>query len=160
MTDALKEIDILKKFKVEHFSELKKENIIELTSLLDQLDPQVAVKIVDQFPEFTQLSREVITDYKSLVHDILNKNDTNQKLILKACEQKLSTLEQLLHQKDLTSEDIKYYLSEMTATIEQMNSLDDKNKKWLGKLLTTVGTVMVSMAGLGIFLLGNGLRKK
>lgn len=51
-TEALKSLDI------SDFRHPTKDTMIKMVSMLDQMDPEVAEKILEQFPEFASTARE------------------------------------------------------------------------------------------------------
>ena len=155
------EQEILKKLNIDNFRQLKKENFIELTSMLDKIDPEVAMKIIEQYPEFAKTSLEVVREYQIVVDKALDSNKVTQKAVLEACQRKLAILEKMLEKESLTLDDQKFYLSEWDKIIKDLSSLDEKNKKWLGDLLATLGKFSLGVLSLGIVALsGNKLLKK
>ncbi|MGV3029555.1 hypothetical protein ACEE42_03140 [Streptococcus suis] len=145
---------LLKRFNKVNFREFTKQDILELNSKLDQVDPEVAKAIVAQFPEFLSGAKNTIKEFQDVVDKALESNDVTQKAIFEACQQKLNILERMLDDDHLTFEEKKFYLSEMQEIIEKLDSLNDKNKEWLGKLLQTTGYFIFGSLVIGLTILG------
>ena len=43
---------------------LTKDKVIKMASMLDKMDPEVAKKALEQFPEFANTTKEMLTEYK------------------------------------------------------------------------------------------------
>lgn len=65
----LTEKQVLKKLGIPNFSHLSKDNFIKFVSMLPNMENEVATKMLDQFPNFADTSREVMNDYKSIVEN-------------------------------------------------------------------------------------------
>ncbi|MCK3895498.1 hypothetical protein HCC09_10295 [Streptococcus suis] len=151
---------LLKRFNKVNFREFSKEDILELNSKLAEVDPEVAKAIVAQFPEFINGAKTTVKEFQVVVDKAMESNEVTQKAIFEACKQKLNILERMLEDEHLTFEEKKFYLSEMQDIIEKLDSLDSKNKEWLGKLLNTAGYFIVGSLAIGLTILGINNTKK
>ena len=48
----MSEANVLKKLDIEDFRHITKDKVIKMASMLDKMDPEVAKKALEQFPEF------------------------------------------------------------------------------------------------------------
>ena len=62
----LTEKQVLKKLGIPNFLHLSKDSCIKFVSMLPNMENEVATKMLDQFPNFADTSREVMNDYKSI----------------------------------------------------------------------------------------------
>ena len=60
MSRPLTEQQVLKKLKIEDFRHLTKDKVIAMASMLDKMDPEVAKKALEQFPDFANTMKEVL----------------------------------------------------------------------------------------------------
>ena len=71
MTRSLTEQKVLNKLGIEDFRHLTKDKVITMASMLDRMDPDVAKKALDQFPEFAKTMKEIVQDFqKSMEHGL------------------------------------------------------------------------------------------
>ncbi len=75
MAKLLSEEKVLKKLGIEDFRHLNKAKVINLASMLDKMDPEVAKKALEQFPEFAKTSKEMLVDYKETLNKGIESND-------------------------------------------------------------------------------------
>lgn len=60
----MSEEKVLKKLDIADFRHLTKDKVIKMASMLDKMDPEVAKKALEQFPEFANTTKEMLTEYK------------------------------------------------------------------------------------------------
>ena len=79
MGRTLNEKRVLKKLGIDDFRHLTKDKVMEMASLLDKMDPEVAKKAIEQFPDFANTMREVFGVYKALLDKSLEINKSANK---------------------------------------------------------------------------------
>ena len=60
----MNEQKVLKKLDITDFRHLTKDKVIKMASMLDKMDPEVAKKALEQFPEFANTTKEMLSEYK------------------------------------------------------------------------------------------------
>ena len=58
MKRTLSEQKVLKQLKIDNFRQLSKDTIMKFASSINQMDPEVAKKALEQFPEFATVVKE------------------------------------------------------------------------------------------------------
>lgn len=58
------EKQVLKTLDIPDFRHLSKEKVMTFFSMIPQMDPEVAKKALEQFPNFSSSVREILQDYK------------------------------------------------------------------------------------------------
>jgi len=81
MTNKLTEQQVLSQLNIPNFRYITKDKIMTFASMLQNMEPEVAKKALEQFPEFARMMLEVIHDYK----DVLDKALTNNTASVKQC---------------------------------------------------------------------------
>ena len=61
-----------------HFT---KDKVIKMASMLDKMDPEVAKKALEQFPEFANTTKEMLTEYKVSLDKGLESNNESVKAV-------------------------------------------------------------------------------
>ena len=75
MSRELSEKKVLKKLGIDDFTQMTKNQIIDLAGMMDRMSPEVAQKAMEQFPEFSNASREMLLDYKDSLDKTIASND-------------------------------------------------------------------------------------
>lgn len=75
-----KEKEVLSLMKKTDFKNLSKNDVLNYASTLSELRPEVAIKVIEQFPELATLIKETMKEYKDTLDKILlsDDNSTNQ----------------------------------------------------------------------------------
>lgn len=51
---------VLKKLGIDDFRHITKNKVIKMASMLDRVDPEVAKKAIEQFPDFSNTAKEIL----------------------------------------------------------------------------------------------------
>ena len=70
---------VLKKLGITDFRHLTKEKVIKMASILDKMDPEVAKKALEQFPEFANTARELLGEYREFFEKGIEANNQSVK---------------------------------------------------------------------------------
>ena len=64
MNHTLQEQQVLDMLQIPDFRHLSKDKVIEFASMLPHMDPEIARKALEQFPNFASTTLSVMDDYK------------------------------------------------------------------------------------------------
>lgn len=156
MSKLLTEQKVLKKLNIENFRNLTKDKVITMASMLDKMDPEVAKKAIEQFPEFSNTAKEMLKEYKDTLDKGLETNKESVESYYSVCKVTIETLQKQLENEELSFEERKYIIDKMLEVSKMMSEKDSENKKFIaimgGLGLAAVGLVV---AGLSSALGGN-----
>ena len=145
---------VLKKLQIQDFRYLTKDKVIAMASMLDKMDPEVAKKALEQFPEFAKTMKEVLGDYKETLEVVLKENGDSVRSYYASCDAIISSLQKELEKEDLSFEDRKYIIDKMMEINQMKGMKDSENKKFLATLalcgvaaVTVVAGVLASALG-------------
>lgn len=158
MTRTLTEKRVLNKLDIPDFRHMTKEKIIEFASMLPNMDPEVAKKALEQFPEFKNLAIEVVKQLQTLVEAGIKSNDSSQKAFYDACNETIETLKNELLEKDLSPEQEREVRENILYILNLMYDKDTENKAFLLKTVKTVGIVAAAVVLAASSLLGNDIK--
>ncbi|WP_407456717.1 hypothetical protein [Fibrobacter sp.] len=150
----MNEAELKKELGISDFRYLTKAKILQFASGLDKLDPDVAKKIIEQFPEFCNTMQSIVKEYKESVQNILEKNDVTTQKSIAAYDQILNTLSNMLDNECLSFEERQYIIGQMKEVAEKIDAKDSENKFFLLKMAGVVtaalgAVVAVTVAALG-----------
>ena len=130
MAKLMNEKQVLKKLDIPDFRHITKDKVITLTSMLDRVDPEVARKALEQFPEFANLAREMVIEQKNVIEKAFEENAKGVEAYYAACKQILDGLRTQLEKDDLTHEERSEIIDNMLAVAENMSRKDSEDKKF------------------------------
>ena len=146
MSKPLSEEKVLKKLKIGNFKDLTKDVVIKMSSMLGQMEPDVAKKAIEQFPHFTKTASEILKDFKHSLDNALESNKESVAPYYKACDSTITILQQELKNDDLTFEEKNILIGRIFEVSQMMSEKDSQNKRFItimkGLGLTAVGVVV------------------
>lgn len=150
----ISEAALLKKLGIPDFRHLTKDMVVDLASTLHRLDPEVAKKALEQFPDFANAIASLIAEERSFLDGCVSSNGESMSAHHQACDKILSALESLLIKPDLDFEERRYIIEQMLEVESRLLAKDSENKRFLDVLSTKFGIVIVVACGLAATALG------
>lgn len=156
MSTLLAERKVLKKLGIEDFRHLTKDKVITMTSMLDKMDPEVAKKAIEQFPNFSDTMREILHDYKESLDQAQKANAESVKSFYDSCDSVIRSLQKELDRADQTFEERKYIIEKMVEINKMKEDKDSENKKFIAAMaLFGIAAVGIVAGALSSTLGGN-----
>ena len=109
----MSEAKVLKKLDIADFRHLTKDKVIKMASMLDKMDPEVAKKALEQFPEFANTTKEMLTEYKESLDKGLESNNESVKAVYDTYNAIITSLQKKLENENLTFEQKKYIIDKI-----------------------------------------------
>ena len=150
MKRALSEQLVLKKLCIPDFRHMSKDKIIQFASMLPKMDPEVAKKAFEQFPEFAKTTTEIVSYYKEIVNKSFDENTASVNSFYTMCDSIIETLQEQLKDEKLTFQEKNIIIDKMIELAHMKADKDTENKKFLldviGKVTLGVGIVVGAVA--------------
>lgn len=149
MSKYLTEQKVLRKLGIPDFRHLTKDKVIKMAAMLDKMDPEVAKKALEQFPEFTSTAKEILIHYKDTLDKSLVQNHDSVQKYYDTCNSIIESLKKQLDTANQSFEERKYIIDQMLYIANMMKEKDSENKKFLFAMamgaLTTAGAVVLAL---------------
>ena len=150
--------------KIENFRNLSKGKIMEFVSLIPNMDKEVVIKIIEQYPSFVELSELLLGQLNKICEVALEKNENNQRLTIQAYKQILDELSNQLHMEDVSKEDREKITKQMIEVADKISAKDIENKAFMDKMMKygtsfAMGVVVLGAAILGVNVKGKDIPK-
>ncbi len=149
MSKSLTEQKILKKLNIEDFRHLTKDKFINMASMLDKMDPEVAKKALEQFPEFASTMKEILTEYMESLDKALESNDESVKSYYSSADVIIVSLNEELKKENLSFDEKKYIIDKMLVVQKMKGDKDSENKRFIAAIagcgLIAVGVIAVGL---------------
>lgn len=150
----MSEQKVLRKLDIVDFRHLTKDKVIKMVSMLDKMDPEVAKKALEQFPEFASTTKEMLQDYKEYLDKGLESNNDSVSKVYDTYNAIIVALQKELEKEDLTFEQKKDIIEQMKEVADKVDKKDSENKRFIAGMATLAtivlgGTVAVLASVLG-----------
>ena len=165
MSKTLVSVDEVKNaLKIDSFRNLSKDKIMEFVSLIPNMDKEVAIKIIEQYPAFAKLSEAMVAQLNKMCDTALEKNEESQRLTIQAYKQILDELSNQLHMEDISKEEREKITKQMIEIADKISVKDTENKAFIDKMAKystgfAIGVVVLGAAILGVNIKGKDIPK-
>lgn len=152
MKRVLSEKKVLRKLGIDDFRHLTKDKVIAMASILDKMDPEVAKKALDQFPEFSANMKESLAEYEALLGKAMETNTASVQNCYDVCRETIKSCQTILENEELTFDQKETVLSRMFEVVRMMSEKDTENKKFVLALVAAglVATGLIAVVSLGL----------
>lgn len=156
MSKKLSEKMVLKKLGIEDFRHLSKDSVMAFASMLPEIDPEVAMKALEQFPDFANTVLGTMKEYKSSIDKAMDEGGKSVKEVYDAYKAVMDALEKFLEDDHLTFEERMQVLTLMGDVADKVSLKDEKHKKFIMQnLMALAGFSIVGIAALAAVLGAN-----
>ena len=150
--------------KIDSFRNLSKDKIMEFVSLIPNMDKEVSIKIIEQYPAFAKLSESMVAQLNKMCDTALEKNEESQRLTIQAYKQILDELSNQLHMEDISKEEREKITKQMIEIADKISVKDTENKAFIDKMVKystgfAIGALVLGAAILGVNIKGKDIPK-
>ena len=156
MSKQLTEAQVLRKLNIPDFRHLSKNNVMAFASMIQDMDPEVAKKALEQFPDFAKSTVEALKDFKGVIDKSFDDDKESANQCYALYNRIQDALEKCLDNENLSFEERKYYIEQMKEVAQMASIKDSEGKKFKWSNLAIFGTVAVAaVAAMAAILGGN-----
>lgn len=148
------EDDLKRTMGIESWRNLSREKFLTFVSELPNMSQEVAIKVVEQFPDFKALVSSSLDQVHEQATNAVNSNWKSQKKVHKAFSEYRAILKTELAREHLTSEDRFRILELLQKAMSDEAMKDSEHKAFVVKALTVVAAAAVVAATAGLAVLG------
>lgn len=150
----LTEQQVLNKLGITNFRQLSKNNVMQFASMLNEMDPAVAMKALEQFPNFAEVCKDALSKYGSTLEKSIDSNKESTNQVYESYKTIMDVLSKCAGKEDIPFEEKKYYLEKMDKIAHDVAKKDKENKDFILKVLGIGGTALLGVVGICGALLG------
>lgn len=158
MAKQLTEKQVLKRLDIPDFRHMSKAKVMQFVSMLPYMNPEVAKKALEQFPEFAERATEITAQYKDIIEAGFKSNDSSMQAYYSTCNAIIETLQAELDKENISSEDKQFIISQMIELAKMMGEKDTENKKFIRNLAMGFGVTALGVLALAASILGSNTR--
>lgn len=150
------EQQVLKKLDIPDFRHLTKEKVIAFATMVPKMNPEVAKKALEQFPNFASTSLDVLKEYRSVIQEAMEDDRESMRSCYDMYNRVMDSLEKMLDNDDLTFEQKTYILNQMQEVAAAVADKDSEKSRNRLKLIGVIGGIAAAIvAALASSLGGN-----
>ena len=128
MKRKIGEKQLLRMLDIPSFRHMTKEKIIDFASVLSDVDPEVAKKALEQFPNFAAAVSGIAAHYKDVVVECMNGSDPDTHACLMACSSIIETIQAELVKEEITPETRERLIDQSIYVAQIMRSINQDSK--------------------------------
>jgi len=129
------ENEVKKALAVDSFRNMSKDKIIQFVSAIPNMDKDVAIKIIDQFPAYTESANNMIAQLNTMCNNVMKENGESQKEAIEAYKKILDDLGDLLKKDTITAEESLKITEQMITVADRISAKDTENKDFLNGII-------------------------
>ena len=119
---------------INSFREISKAKLMEFVSLIPNMDKDVALAIIGQFPAYSDCAKVMVGELKSMCSNVLTDNSDSRGAYVAAYNGILDSLQKELNRENLSAEDRAYITEKMILVADKLAAKDTENKQFLAGL--------------------------
>ncbi|WP_022911024.1 hypothetical protein [Aestuariimicrobium kwangyangense] len=154
INDSTTEIELMKKLNIDSWRNLSKDKVLEFASALPDLDKEVALQVVGQFPNLKELVNGALQQVENQAKEAHRFNWRSQKKAHEGYADYRRVLDRELDRDDQSPEARLHILELFKKVVDDEAAKDSENKKFLAFLATTGSAAIVVAIGLASAALG------
>ncbi|MFJ4469543.1 hypothetical protein ACIP2X_18905 [Streptomyces sp. NPDC089424] len=125
------EAQIMKALGIESWRNLSKDKMVRFAAMMPNMDTEVALKIVEQFPAFKDFAKDAVSVVERSHQITLSANNQSQEHVHRAWQEVRDILKGELDKDDLSREDKKFLIEQIQETARMQSQKDSENKQFL-----------------------------
>lgn len=143
------EEDVKSLLGIKDFRHLSKERVISFVSAIPQMDPEVAKKVVDQFPKMADMAVDLAKEYRETLNSAIAANDKSAKDTAEALDKVIDICSNELNRTDLTTEERLKIIDVVDKALGYRVELHKNNQDFLLQIIQYFGMFAFAIATIG-----------
>ena len=150
MVELMTEQEVLKKLNVKDFRHMSKDKVIAaFSSMLPNMSPEVALKVLEQFPSYAQTMTEIAAQYKDVLVKAVESDSGSTQQSIEICQTIIDVLKSQLDKDDISFEERKLYVEQMQQTARIVQEINAEHHSFLMKCIG-YGLLAIAIVGGGL----------
>lgn len=160
MSDKLAtEQEVLDKFGWKDFRNMNSKDLIKFVSSLPDMDREVAIKCIEQFPEFSKYGGKILDIITKSFENTVKTNKDLADEVIQTYRDILDSLKKELRKRNLTPEDRSRITEMMVDVADRIAEIDKSHQHFHELIIKAVGTVGVAALAMAGALIGLKINK-
>ena len=131
--------------KIDSFRNLSKDKVMQFASIIPDMDKEVAIAIINQFPVYADFGKAAIERYTEVCNRILENNKESQVEVVKRYQTILDVLAKRMEKEEISDQERQSITVDMIAVADKIAEADLNNKKFLDRMFSKILIAIVSV---------------
>lgn len=153
------EQEVLDKFGWKDFRNMNSKDLIKFVSSLPDMDREVAIKCIEQFPEFSKYGGKILDIITKSFENTIKTNKDLADEVIQTYRDILDSLKKELRKRNLTPEDRSRITEMMVDVADRIAEIDRTHQRFHELIIKAVGTVGVAALAMAGALIGLKINK-
>lgn len=156
----ISEQQIKEALNIDTFRNLSKDKIKEFVSLIPNMDNDVALSIINQFPSYSEMAQCMVHELSNTCDTALSKNAESQNAVLAAYRKVLDDFGEVFKRNNISPEERESISLKMIDIANKIAAKDTENKGFLSWIVKNKDYVIGGVIILGGIILGINEKKE
>ena len=139
---------------IDSFRNLSKDKIMQFASMIPNMDKDVAISIINQFPSYAESAISMVEQLKNTCDSAIEANKDSIADSIRAYKRILDDLGEVLKKDNITSEERQRKAEQMILIADKISDKDTENKEFLANVVKTGASLVGGALVLGAVILG------
>lgn len=148
------EDEVKKAIGIQTWRNLSKESIVKFAAMMPDMDKEVALKVIEKFPEFKAFALDALSQLEQFHKSTVRTNKQSQDQVHTAFQEVREALRSELDREDLSAEERYSIIERISATADREFEKDSENKQFLKGLFDSGAMVAAGAVILGVVFVG------
>ncbi len=148
------EDELKKALEIDTWKNLSRDKLIKFVAMMPDMDKELALKVVEQFPEFKRFVSDALDVIEKRHESTLSHNKQSQENVHQGIQEIRKILKRELENDNLTWDQRKFVIEKLTETAHLEFVKDSENKRFLDSMFGKVALVAGAAIAVGAAVLG------
>lgn len=144
----------LRKLDIPDFRHITKDKLMQFVSMTSKMDPEVAKAAINQFPDFANLVKGSLVDYKEILMETLSQDSEADQRVFSFYDSVRSAIENTLYGEDLKFEQKQWCIEQLQELADQFSAQERANKRHRFEVVASAAAAILGTLGIAASLLG------
>ena len=155
------EEEVKKELKIVDYNKMAEEQLNSFIKMVPRIDKDVAMKIINQIPDYMKFANETIKSLSMMSNDALKISDEGAKETIMAYQKIIDSLAEHLKDGNLSKEERDHDTQLMIELAEKINAKNEKRNSRVLEMVKEHSKNVLKIVGIvGIAVVGIALRSK
>lgn len=157
---VLTENEVKEKLGIVDFRSISKSKIIEFVSMIPNIDKEVAISIINQFPNYANMANDVSNKLIELCDNAIKSDEFSHKEAIEGYKVVLLSLKEQAKDENISDEFRKIINSQMIEIADKIAVKDTERKALIKNIIDTSGKIAIGVISLGVIVFGVNVKMK
>lgn len=157
MSRPYNELQVLRKLDIPDFRHMTKDKVVAFASMIPRMDPEVAKKALEQFPNFASTSLDIMKEYRGVLEEAMRDDRESTQVCYDMYNRVMDSLEKILQEEELTFDEKTYILNQMKEVADTVSQKDYEKANNRLKIIGIAGGVAASIVAVLGSIIGSNL---